>query len=248
MNIEELSKAQLILLTILVNFVMSVATSIMTVSLLDQAPQVVTQAINRVVDRTVERVVQAVPAVAPSSPAPSNQELVMNAIASQAARTVGFYPARSGTSSPAIAVGTYLSKSRVVVTAARESLMRDMLIEFSGGKTALGTLVTAKNGIAIYGFATNAALPEAPATSLVITKDLRLGQTVLAISADGSAATGIVAKVTDNAVNTTLPDIGLGSAVVDISGNLIGLSAGESGALIPSSVISQLLATPAAAR
>ena len=67
MNIEELSKAQLILLTILVNFVMSVATGIMTVSLLDQAPPVVTQAINRVVDRTVERVVQAVPSVAPSS-------------------------------------------------------------------------------------------------------------------------------------------------------------------------------------
>ena len=34
MNIEELSKSQLILLTILVNFVTSVATGILTVSLL----------------------------------------------------------------------------------------------------------------------------------------------------------------------------------------------------------------------
>jgi len=38
MDFEGLSKSQLILLTILVNFVTSVATGILTVSLLDYAP------------------------------------------------------------------------------------------------------------------------------------------------------------------------------------------------------------------
>ncbi|MAF59810.1 MAG: trypsin-like peptidase domain-containing protein [Candidatus Pacebacteria bacterium] len=57
MDIEQLTKAQTVLLTLLVSFVTSIATGIVTVTLLDQAPPAVTQTINRVVERTVERVV-----------------------------------------------------------------------------------------------------------------------------------------------------------------------------------------------
>lgn len=54
---EDLNKNQIILLTLFVSFVTSIATGIVTVTLLDQAPQGVTRTINRVVERTVERVV-----------------------------------------------------------------------------------------------------------------------------------------------------------------------------------------------
>ena len=56
-GMEDLSKQQLILLTLLLSFVTSIATGIITVSLLNEAPQEVTQTINRVVEKTIERVV-----------------------------------------------------------------------------------------------------------------------------------------------------------------------------------------------
>lgn len=65
----------MILLALLVSFVTSMATGIVTVSLMDQAPPSVTQTINRVVERTVERVVSAPASVASSNN--SNKETVV---------------------------------------------------------------------------------------------------------------------------------------------------------------------------
>jgi hypothetical protein len=53
---ENLTKQQIVLLTLLVSFMTSIATGIVTVSLMDQAPQSVTQTINRVVERTIEKI------------------------------------------------------------------------------------------------------------------------------------------------------------------------------------------------
>lgn len=244
MNIEELSKSQLILLTILVNFVMSVATGILTVSLLDEAPPVVTQTVNRVVEHTIERVTQQVaPAVAILAPAPSNQDLVTAALGMSASREVAIYAAQSGTSTPVVSIGTYLSKSRIVVTAAQEVLPKEALIEFSDGSYVPASLAHEGKGIVIYGFADKAVLPKVSSPILVAPNDLKLGQTALAISIEGSATTGIVARVSTTGVHTTLPDTGAGSATVDLSGNLIGVSPGGiPGFLIPADRISALLA------
>jgi S1-C subfamily serine protease len=55
-TMEDLTKTQIVLLTLLVSFITSIATGIITTSLLAQAPQAVTQTIDRVVERTIERV------------------------------------------------------------------------------------------------------------------------------------------------------------------------------------------------
>lgn len=245
MDIEELSKAQLILLTILVNFVTSVATGILTVSLLDHAPAFVTQTVNRVVEHTIETIAAAAPTTIVQAPAPSNQDLVTAAIGADAMRVVALYAASAGTSTPALAIGTYLPKSRAIATAAQDSLPDEVLVEFTDGTRSHASLAHQGKGISIYGFANDATLPKMTSPTLLTTSDLKLGQTVLALSTDGSASTGIVSRVSEKGIRTTLPDIGAGSAAVDLAGNLIGISAGGTpGLLISAGVITSLL-TPA---
>jgi len=57
MNLNELNPTQIVLLTLLVSFVTSIATGIVTVSLVNQAPAVVTDTIHKVYEKTIEKVV-----------------------------------------------------------------------------------------------------------------------------------------------------------------------------------------------
>ena len=81
MDVKELNKSQLILLAILLSFITSIATGIVTVTLLQQAPISVTTPINRVVQQTVEKITQIEGKPTVQTVVVKEEDLVVDAIA-----------------------------------------------------------------------------------------------------------------------------------------------------------------------
>lgn len=81
MDVKELNKSQLILLAILLSFITSIATGIVTVTLLQQAPVSVTTPINRVVQQTVEKITQIEGKPTVQTVIIKEEDLVVDAIA-----------------------------------------------------------------------------------------------------------------------------------------------------------------------
>src|SRR3989344_105034 len=129
MDIERLTKAQIVLLTLLVSFVTSIATGIVTVTLLDQAPPAITQTINRIVERTVERVVpgetQKATVVTKETTVVVNEEdLITKAIEKNAGRIARIYR-NTETGSVLIGLGTIVSKNGVIAIATDRSIVAE---------------------------------------------------------------------------------------------------------------------------
>lgn len=222
MDIEDLSKSQLLLLTILVNFVVSIATGVMTVSLLDEAPTTVTQTVNRIVDHTIETVTTQVPVIGSEPQAPSSEELLTSAIAANVARSVTLL--RSG-NDDVLGTGLYLNDARAVVSVSDE-LPATLRVRFADGTIVAAERTNRDNLLVRYDFAADAVLPKAPSARLTATGDLKQGQTVIALSSDRSAVTGILSRIDEGSFVAQLPGVPMGAAAVNLSGDVIGIYAG----------------------
>jgi S1-C subfamily serine protease len=78
---ENLTKVQLIMLVLLVSFVTSLVTGVVTVSLINQAPAPFTQTINKVIEKMVPMEIQQPAAPAPALiPVPSKEDAVVKAV------------------------------------------------------------------------------------------------------------------------------------------------------------------------
>jgi hypothetical protein len=224
MDIEDLSKSQLLLLTILVNFVVAIATGVLTVSLLDEAPTSVTQTVNRIVDHTIETVSTQVPVASEGDGGPTTEELLTSAIAGNAARRVLIY--RAGTDGP-VAAGVYLASKRAVLTVSNE-LPGHVRLVFADGSTVEADRIAEDGPVKAYRPAEGVALPGAPAARFAEAGSVKAGQTAIALTPDGSAVTGIISKVEEGSLSANLPGVLMGSAAVGLSGEIIGLSSGGS--------------------
>jgi len=118
MDMEKLNKSQIVLLTLFTSFVTSIATGIVTVTLMDQAPPGVTQTINRVVERTIETVVPAEnqkTTVIKEQVIVKEEDLVVGAIEKNTDSVVQISKIENGKETP-LGLGIILSKNGLVVT------------------------------------------------------------------------------------------------------------------------------------
>src|SRR3989344_3145779 len=242
MDIEDLNKTQIILLVLLVSFVTSIATGIVTVSLLAQAPPAVIQTVNRIVERTVETVVPRDTGLTQVTTKETTiivkeDDLITDAIAASLTKT-GRVFAGTATSTPIVGLAAQISPT---------TLVTDLSIVGKEHLVALGNTLEVFTvsqkfpdiGIAILS-AKSTTTPLASPFRMADVSGIKLGQTVTALVSVASerVAIGAVAAryvftnvtleganpVSVRALDTTLgAGLSPGAPLINIFGDLIGI-------------------------
>lgn len=234
MDLEHLNKSQVILLTLFVSFVTSIATGIVTVSLMNQAPPQVASTVNRIIERTVEQV--AVPTQA-ATPATIKTVVVKDDdLAAQSITAVQKSLIRIvASSSPELLVARgIIIDSNGVAISDRGSF--DSSLEY-GAILSDGTLVpvtlrptSTSTPIAILDLHT-ASSTKLIAAALADPSKLQLGQSVIRIGGSGADTVGVgaIARLPQNAgkhsreVEATVMSTTPGSVLITLFGDLIGI-------------------------
>lgn len=267
MDIEHLSKAQIILLTLLVSFVTSIATGIVTVSLMEQAPPAIAQTVNRVVERTVEKVVPAATQAATAivttekTVVVKESDLIAKAVAKVTPSVVRLYKQENaGDGTPKdvfIGLGTVISESGSIVaeSAAVESAGGAVVVLSDGTRVwASLTSKDADSGLMFLQGATSTETVSVPWKPLALDAGTPvLGESVFAIAGKSAAriSDGLVTALPGeggSAVDTSINADSLvsGSPLITIDGTLLGISSAASRAVSRSAFVSaSVLMTPA---
>tara|TARA_B100000745_G_scaffold291264_1_gene230863 strand:- start:9028 stop:9837 length:810 start_codon:yes stop_codon:yes gene_type:complete len=230
MDIEQLSKSQLLLLTLLVSFVTSTATGVLTVSLLEETPQTVTQTVNRVVERTIEKVEQGEAGAAvvtrETTVVVKEEDVLGDSVEAHASRVVSLHVGT--TTSASVATGLFLPNQGLIASGSDGVSADEVLIKFAGGSVFEGEVVeNTESGIALIKpvLGEEEALPVIGGYEFATLEGVRRGQSVFALGAGSALETGIVSVVEGSDIGTNLAQSRLpyGTTLISTLGDIIGM-------------------------
>ncbi len=262
MDMEKLNKSQIILLTLLVSFMTSIATGIVTVSLMQQAPPAITETVNRVVEHTVERVVQgqvaSVTVPSPKTVVMKESDLIPQAVNVISPSIVRLYSS-DATSSEFLGLGVVMDDTGTIIAdSGSVGDAKEASIALSGGLRIHGTVAASNKTTGVVHILGATSTKDGP----VLWKPAQfasgkpsLGQTIVLVSGKSAArvAHGLVSAVTplsaENPEGTMLIETDLakdgiisGSPIIDTDGTVVGVStsisrSSDSSGFIPASAL-----------
>jgi len=242
MQIDELTKSQLLLLALLVSFVTSIATGIVTVTLVNQAPTDVIRTINREVQTIVEKVTPGETKIIEriKESGPTEGDLVVLAVKKNKDATllvkvdeVTYHPAVSVSGSGAI-----LTQSTGLLQDSEYELLWSVNTSTSSVLRAKVEMIDENSGVALLKIVPSGSSSGLPYVSLVgsapalgervfalgTTKDfgetVRLGNVTTIRTGSASSTPIVMTSVSPAASINSMP-------VFDLSGDLIGMYVGD---------------------
>ncbi|MDE2041149.1 MAG: trypsin-like peptidase domain-containing protein [Patescibacteria group bacterium] len=227
---NDLSKQQLILLALLVSFVTSLATGIVTVSLMDQAPDGTTRTVSQVIERTIEQMSPGTTAGAGNAAAVAVTEDPSTAAAAIERSLVRFV---SGASDDVSGLGVVMNSGGVILTdkSVIAGLTGYTAILSDGSRLPVVTVRSQDNGDVVFlAPARGAAI--LPATTPAHIGDLpALAEHVYSLSGTSTLVLGegivtVQVSTSSSLISTDIPSdkVLAGSPLFDIHGHLIGLA------------------------
>ncbi len=231
---ESLTKTQLVLLTLLISFVTSIATGIMASALLQSAPTNVTQTINRVVERTIEKVSES--SGSKVIQVVSEDEKVIDSVEKNNTSLVRIRQA-DGSGVPIFySLGVVLSKSGEILAPRIESfnLKGPFVATFYDDSTAPLTLQKEEVQSGIVVFKTSNSIPSGVNVGTFLKNAPKLGQTVILLEGANSTFS-LVGRVSNVQLEAGIPRVietdmqntkeTVGAILIDLSGNILGIRA-----------------------
>ena len=213
---ENLTKQQIVLLTLLVSFVTSIATGIVTVSLMNQAPIGVVQTINRVVEKTIQTVTapgKDTQTVVKETVLVNPDDQIISAVAKTSSSVIRIYrtnidPASGLNSMVFVGLGAVVTDDGILAT--------DNSLISAGGKYFTTSennkivnlsIVRSVDGeqLALLKINNDGTNPITFSKVPISTDDLKLGQTVIYIGGEtkNTVSTGIISSLSAKEINPT---------------------------------------------